>query len=110
MMKYPLGESIYGAIYDNAPANNPFLAALPEMLPRDEFLSAIRSAPGLPHSLPQMTPEERRQSLPMLSSLFIPMDFMYAVYDQLQTSFACTDLWECGICLPDPGNGYTDAP
>lgn len=69
MQKYPSGESVCGAIYDSAPADNPFLTALPEMLPRDEFLSAIRSTPGLPHDLPRMSPEERRQRLPMLASL-----------------------------------------
>lgn len=83
MRKYPQNESICGAVYDNAPVDNPFLAALPEMLPRDEFLSAIRSAPGLPYNLAQMSPEERRQSLPMLSTVFVGMDYMYAVYDQL---------------------------
>ena len=83
MRKYPIGESVCGAIYDSAPADNPFLAAMPEMLAREEFLQAIRSTPGLPNSLPQMSPEERRQSLPMLASLFIPMHYMYAVYDQL---------------------------
>ena len=83
MRKYPSGEAVCGAIYDNAPADNPFLAALPEMLPKDEFLTAIRSTPGLPHNLPQLSPEERRQSLPMLASLFVPMAYMYAVYDQL---------------------------
>ena len=30
MRKYPAGQSV-GAIYDNAPANNPFLAAMPEI-------------------------------------------------------------------------------
>ena len=83
MRKYPPNESCCGAVYDNAPADNPFLAALPEMLPRDEFLSTIRSTPGLPHDLPRMSPEERRQSLPRLASLFVPLDYMYAVYDQL---------------------------
>lgn len=83
MRKYPPGESICGAIYDSAPADNPFLAAMPEMLPKDEFLSAIRSAPAFPHTLSQMTPEERRQNLPMLSSLFVPLDFMYSIYDQI---------------------------
>lgn len=83
MRKYPENESVCGAVYDNAPADNPFLAALPEMLPRDEFLSAIRSTPDLPHSFPQMSPEARRQSLPLLASLFVPLSYMYAVYDQL---------------------------
>ena len=83
MRKYPPNESICGAIYDSAPADNPFLAAMPEMLPREQFLAAIRSTPGLPHDLPQMSPEARRQSLPLLASLFVPMHYMYAVYDQL---------------------------
>ena len=83
MRKYPPNESCCGAVYDNAPADNPFLAAMPEMLPRDEFLTAIRSTPGLPYDLPLMSPEERRQSLPLLASLFVPLDYMYAVYDQL---------------------------
>ena len=42
MRKYLPNESCCGAVYDNAPADNPFLAALPEMLPRDEFLISIR--------------------------------------------------------------------
>lgn len=83
MRKYPPGESVCGAVYDNAPVDNPFLAAMPEMLPKEEFLTAIRSTPALPHNLPMISPEERRQSLPMLASLFVPLDYMYAVYDQL---------------------------
>ena len=83
MRRYPTNESIWGAVYDNAPADNPFLAALPEMLSRDEFLAAIRSTPGLPHNLAQMSPEERRQNLPMISAVFVGMNYMYAVYDQL---------------------------
>lgn len=81
--KYPPDSPVCGAVYDNAPANNPFLAAMPEILPREQFMDAIRSMPGLPYNLPQMSLEERRQSLPLLSSLFFPMEFMYAVYDQL---------------------------
>ena len=36
MRKYPAGQSV-GAIYDNAPADNPFLAAMPEMVGRGSF-------------------------------------------------------------------------
>ena len=46
MRKYPAGERIVGAIYDNAPADNPLLAALPEMLSQDvsnQKLSGNRS-------------------------------------------------------------------
>lgn len=90
MRKYPPGESIVGAVYDNAPIDNPFLAAMPEMLSQADFTSQIKSFPKIPHNLPQMTPEERRQSLPMLSSIFISMDFMYAVFDQLYRSICST--------------------
>lgn len=90
MKKYPAGESIVGAIYDNAPADNSFLAAMPEMLSQSDFNSEIRSFPKLPQNLPQMTSEERRQALPLLSSIFVPMDFMYAIYDQLYRAIRST--------------------
>lgn len=80
MRKYPVGEQSVGAVYDKAPVDNPFLAALPEMLSQSDFSSEIRSFPKLPQSLPQMTSEERRQALPMLSSIFVPMNFMYPLY------------------------------
>lgn len=83
MRKYPAGEKIVEAVYDNGPANNPLVAAMPEMLSRDEFMTAIRSLPPLPHTLSYMSPEERRQSLSLLSTVFIPMDYMYYIYDQL---------------------------
>lgn len=83
MRKYPSGEKIVGAVYDNAPADNPFLAALPEMLSQSDFSSEIKSYPKLPVNLPSMTGEERRQTLPLLSSVFVPIDYMYVVFDQL---------------------------
>lgn len=83
MRKYPAGESIVGAVYDNAPADNPFLAAMPEMLSQKDFSSEIRSFPKLPQNLPSMSSEERRQALTLLSSVFIPLDYMYAIFDQL---------------------------
>lgn len=90
MRKYPLGESNVGALYDNAPADNPFLAAMPEMLSQSDFSSEIKSFPKLPPDLPSMTSEERRQALPMLSSIFVPMGFMYALYDQLYRAIRST--------------------
>lgn len=89
MKKYPEGQSV-GAIYDGAAADNPFLAAMPEMLSQQEFSSGVRSTPQLPHTLPQMTSEERRQALPMLASLFFPMNYMYAIYDQLYRAITVT--------------------
>lgn len=90
MRKYPVGEQSVGAVYDKAPVDNPFLAALPEMLSQSDFSSEIRSFPKLPQNLPQMTSEERRQALPMLSSIFVPMNFMYPLYDQLYRAIRST--------------------
>lgn len=90
MRKYPAGESVVGAVYDNAPVDNPFLAAMPEMLSQSDFNSEIRSFPKLPQNLPQMSSEERRQVLPLLSSVFVPMGFMYAIYDQLYRAIRST--------------------
>ena len=89
MSKY-LPERSVGAIYDNAPVDNPFLAAMPEMLSQCDFSSEIKGYPKLPVNLPSMTNEERRQALTLLSSIFVPMDFMYALYDQLYRAIRST--------------------
>ena len=75
MDKYPKGQ-VVGAVYDSAPAGNPFLAAMPDLLPPAHFLQQIGSSPPLPQELPVMTLEERRRLLPTLSSLFVPLDYM----------------------------------
>ena len=90
MRKYPMGEKSVGAIYDNAPVDNPFLAALPEMLSQDDFKSEIRSFPKLPFDLPSMTSEERRQALTLLPSIFVPLNYMYAIFDQLYRAIRST--------------------
>lgn len=90
MSKYPLREQSVAAVYDPACEGNPFLAALPDALSREVFLDSIRSLPPLPSGLGAMTPEQRRQHLPLLSSLFIPMEYMYAIYDQLYRALSST--------------------
>lgn len=85
-----MGEKSVGAIYDNAPVDNPFLAALPEMLSQDDFKSEIRSFPKLPFDLPSMTSEERRQALTLLPSIFVPLNYMYAIFDQLYRAIRST--------------------
>ena len=90
MRKYPIGEQSVGAVYDNAPVDNPFLAALPEMLSQDDFKSEIRSFPKLPFDLPSMTSEERRQALTLLPSIFVPLNYMYAIFDQLYRAIRST--------------------
>ena len=89
MSKYPALQRVT-AVYDSAHEGNPFLAAMPDMLPHNSFMRAIRSLPPLPAGLGAMTPEERRQHLPMLSSLFVPMDYTYVLYDQLFRALSST--------------------
>lgn len=90
MRKYPMGEQSVGAIYDNAPADNPFLAALPEMLSHDDFRTGIKGFPKLPPDLPSMSSEERRQALTLLPSIFVPLNYMYAIFDQLYRAIRST--------------------
>lgn len=89
MSKYPALQHVT-AVYDPTHEGNPFLAAMPEMLSHDAFMRAIRSLPPLPAGLKAMMPEERRQHLPMLSSLFVPMDYTYVLYDQLYRAISST--------------------
>ena len=89
MSKYPTSQRV-AAVYDPAQEGNPFLAAMPKMLAHSAFMAAVRSLPPLPAGLGAMTPEERRQHLPMLSSLFIPMDYTYVLYDQLFRALSST--------------------
>lgn len=89
MNKY-LHEKTAATIYDNAPAGNPFLAAMPEMLDPVGFMKAISSTPSFPHNLPGMTAEERRRRIPQLSSLFVPMAYMYHIYDLLYRAIQVT--------------------
>ena len=63
---------------------------MPEILSQPEFMNAIGSFPHLPHTLSRMTSGERRQYITMLSSLFIPLDYMYAIYDTLLRAIATT--------------------
>lgn len=69
-MKYPQNQPSVGAIYDNAPADNPFLAAMPDLLSPQDFLTKIRSTPPFLTNKSNMSSEERRQTLPMLSSFW----------------------------------------
>ena len=83
-------EKVVGAIYDNGPMDNPFLAAMPEMLSADEYQRLIRSLPPLPSHLSALSSEERRRQMPILSSLFVPMNFMYRLYDTLYRAITAT--------------------
>lgn len=66
MSKYP-NEQTVGAVYDDAPVGNPFLAAMPDMFPPEKVFEKIGSKLPIPHNLSDMTAEERRRQIPVLS-------------------------------------------
>lgn len=88
MSKYP-DEKVVSAVYGKV-SGKPFLDAMPQMMSHQAFIAAIRSIPTLPHNLPAMSTEERLQALPMFSSLFVPMDYMFAIYQQLFRAITTT--------------------
>lgn len=88
MSKYSPGHTV-GAIYDGS-SGNPYLDAIPDMLPPEQFAKAVASYPPIPHDLAQMLPEERRGLLPSLSSLYVPMPYQYSIYDTLYRAIATT--------------------
>lgn len=78
------------AVYDDKFVDNPFLAAMPEMLSVDAYMEAVKGLPPLPSGLSELTFEERRQETSMLASIFVPMPFMYSLYDTLYRAIRTT--------------------
>ena len=88
MSKYPPGHTV-GAIYEGS-SGNPYLDAMPDMLPPEQFAKAVASYPPIPHDLAEISPEERRGLLPSLASIYVPMPYQYAIYDTLYRAIATT--------------------
>lgn len=82
-MKYNLGMQTVEAIYDNTGSRNPLIEALPECLGPEQFIRQIRCCPPPPQACQNMSMAERRQGLALLPTVFIPLDYMYYVYDTL---------------------------
>ena len=78
-MKYTNSNTVR-AIYTE-PEYNPYLAALPELMPKDVFLQRLQSLPAVPPNLLSLSGEERRRLLSGLANLFLPLDYMYTIYD-----------------------------
>ena len=78
MSKYPAGQRV-GAVYEGA-CDNPYLAAMPDMLSPDAFARAVASYPSIPHNLAELSSAERRRLLPSLASIYVPMPYQYAIY------------------------------
>lgn len=81
--KYPIGQQTVDAAYDKAGSQNPLIEALPTSLGVDGFVREIRSLPPPPVHVYNMTLTERKQALHMIPSLFVPMAYMYYIYDSL---------------------------
>lgn len=82
-MKYQIGKQTVEAAYDNKGTQNPLIEALPESLDVKSFHWQIRCCPPPPRKCQCMTMGERRQGLAMLPTVFVPLDYMFYVYDSL---------------------------
>lgn len=78
-MKYTNSNTVR-AIYTE-PRDNPYLAALPELMPKEVFLQHLQSLPAVPTDISDRSGEERRRLLSGLSNLYLPLDYAYMVYD-----------------------------
>ena len=82
-MKYNLGVQTVEAVYDNSGTQNPLIEALPECLGSEQFTQQIRCCPPPPQACQDMSMAERRQGLALLPTVFVPLPYMYYVYDSL---------------------------
>ena len=87
-MKYA-NEPVVNAKYIN-PQGNPFLEALPELLGKYEFVELIKSNIRLPYDLEDKKSQERRFYISELTKWFLPMDYMYSIYDMLYQAMVIT--------------------
>lgn len=71
------------AQYEGSQRGNPLSEAVPDMLSYEELMDRLASKPLRPEGLNDMSSSERRTALTNLNNLFIPMDYMYAIYDTL---------------------------
>lgn len=71
------------AVYDNEGTQNPLIEALPGDLDAGSFYRQIRCCPPPPLMDHQMALGERKQGLTVLPTVFVPLDYMYYVYDSL---------------------------
>lgn len=87
-MKYSVGEYKVSAIYNDEIHGNPFLEAMPEMLSWNEFKEHLISIPNIPSNTLYMEEEERKQFLMSMYKIFIPMDYMFYIYDTIYRAIA----------------------
>ena len=82
-MKYRPDKQIVSAVYDNSGSKNPLIEALPAPAPMAEFQKRISSFPPVPFESAGLTFSARMQNMAKLQTVFVPLDYMYFVYDTL---------------------------
>lgn len=80
-MKYPLNYQTVDALYDEKGSGNPLIDALPDCLDQKGFFARIESSPPQPEEI--WSSIERKNALAHFPGLFVPLDYMYIVYDTL---------------------------
>lgn len=138
-MKYSQDRAVPAIYSSSDQTGNPFFEALPDMLTKEELFRQIKGIPVLPDDICLLSPVERRNLVPILSEFFLPMDYMYRLYDyayramsqtyltmttmasvnQLNALYACSNgeiakrnystQCECGAVLGVPGIGKTSS-
>lgn len=91
-MKYPAQKTV-SAKYNESDGSdhNPFLEAMPPMLTKTELFNQIQSFPLITVH-PFMNGNERRQLLPLLQNWYLPIDYMYMIYDEVYRAIKSTYL------------------
>ena len=84
-MKYPdqpAVDAVYTPNQLSGAQPNPFLEAMPEMLPKEALFRRLACSPPPPDAA-QLKPSDRRRGLNALSSVFVPLDYMAVIYNTL---------------------------
>ena len=91
-MKYDSVQTVSAVYTENPLAKtiNPYLEAMPELVDIKTFTERLKSLPEIPYNVELESPEVRRRYLQELNKLFIPMDYMYVIYDMLYRAIEAT--------------------
>lgn len=92
-MKYP-DEQAVEAIYTANPLSgaqpNPFLEAMPDMLPKEDLFRRLSCSPSPPDPASLLRAADRRRGLNALLSVYVPMDYMAVIYETLYCAMEST--------------------
>lgn len=95
-MKYENKQTVK-AVYDAKRAGNPLLESLPGVLTPEAFYRNMENTPPLPKDTANMTLTERKRYLAEAKALFVPLDYMYGIYDTLYQMMQSTYMTQTSI-------------